>query len=99
VFRGKDDECDQAVALKVIDLKGLKDAVAREMLESEIAILKELTHPNILKCLDVLKTANHCYIITELCEGGDLASAIKKRGRLPEPEALLCFGDIFRGFC
>ncbi|XP_051912251.1 serine/threonine-protein kinase atg1-like [Hippocampus zosterae] len=69
VYRGRDDLTNEPVALKVIDLKGLKDAVSKEMLESETAILKELNHPNILKCLEVLKTSNHCYIITELWRG------------------------------
>jgi serine/threonine protein kinase len=98
VYRGRDDRSNEPVALKVIDLKGLRDGVAREMLESEIAILKELSHPNILRCIDVLKTTNHCYIITELCESGDLAAAIKKKTRIPEAEALALFADIFRGF-
>jgi serine/threonine protein kinase len=45
-----------------------------KLLQSEIDIIKSLNHNNILKCKDVFITVNSCYIITELCEGGDLAS-------------------------
>jgi serine/threonine-protein kinase ULK/ATG1 len=68
------------------------------MLDCEISILRGLDHPHILKLQAVLKTVNHCYLITEMCEGGDLAGLIKKRGRIPESEAVALFGKIVGGF-
>lgn len=41
-------------------------------------------------------TANNCYIVTELCQGGDLASEIKKKGRLRGVEALRIMLEIAR---
>lgn len=34
------------------------------MLEAEIKILQRMNHPNIMKCYDVYKTTNQCYIVT-----------------------------------
>ena len=62
------------------------------MLENEIKIMKALDHPNIVKLLDVYRTLTHCYLITEYCPSGDLASLIRKQGRLSEPQAT----DIMR---
>ncbi len=60
------------MAIKVIDLKSIKDRPARQMLEGEIDALKKLNHINIMKCHDIYSTVNNCYIITEFCNEGDL---------------------------
>ncbi len=67
-------------------MKGVKDAVSREMLDCEIEALTKLKHPNILKCFDVVRETSHCFIITEFCNEGDLSSYLKKRKRMTEAE-------------
>jgi len=37
-----------------------------------------MNHKNIIRCLDVHSSINNCYIITELCQDGDLDQYIKK---------------------
>jgi serine/threonine-protein kinase ULK/ATG1 len=68
------------------------------MLHCEMEALKTLKHPNVLCCHDIFTTANNCYIITELCSEGDLASLIKTRKRLSETEANSFIADIMAGF-
>lgn len=34
-----------------------------------------------MKCFDVVRETSHCYVITELCNGGDLGEMLKKKGR------------------
>ena len=46
---------DEIVAIKAIDMKGIKDSISREMLNCEIEALKTLSHHNILKCFDVVR--------------------------------------------
>ena len=46
---------DETVAIKAIDMKGIKDAISREMLECEIEALKTVHHGNVLKCYDVVR--------------------------------------------
>ena len=54
----------------------------RNLLASEIEVLKGLKNcENIIEVYDIYNTRNNTYIITELCEGGDLAKLISsKRG-------------------
>lgn len=51
-----------------------------------------------MKCFDVFTTVNNCYIITELCNEGDLAALLSKRKKLNENEALKFIRDICEGF-
>jgi len=39
---------------------------------------------NCLKLIDVFQTINNTYIITELCQHGDLKSFITKQKNIPE---------------
>lgn len=41
-----------------------------------------------MQLLGHLNGTNNIYLVLELCEGGDLASFIRNRGKLPEPLAL-----------
>jgi|JI6StandDraft_1071083.scaffolds.fasta_scaffold07370_8 serine/threonine protein kinase len=43
-------------------------------------------------------TVNNCYIVTEYCSGGDLATYLKQRGRLSEKEAIGFIRDIVNGY-
>lgn len=47
------------------------------LLHNEIDIIQQLDHPNLVKFVDVHYTTNHCYLITEYCEGGNLEKYIK----------------------
>lgn len=42
---------------------------------------------NLLKLYDVFKTKNNLYIITEFCEGKDVAKLLRKKKKLTEAEA------------
>lgn len=53
----------------------------------EIDLLKNLTHPNILRLFEVFEDENNIYLITEYCNGGELFDAIIKRGKFEEKDA------------
>lgn len=89
---------EETVAIKAIDMNGVRDSAAREMLECEIEALTTLTHHNIMKCYDVVKETSHCYIITELCSGGDLGEMLKKKGRFLEHDAIPILKGIIKGY-
>lgn len=84
--------------MKVVDLRSLKDATAHDLLRSEISVVKKLRHPNLLRCHSVLMTVNNCYIVTEYCGGGDLATFLKRRGRLCEKEVIAIIRDVVNGY-
>ena len=85
VFRGSNDltgtnstNKGHSVAVKVIDLRKLTDKVLQDMLMSEIASLRLLRGcRHIIQLEEVSSTRNNIYIITELCEDGDLTRIIE----------------------
>lgn len=57
----------------------------KQMLVSEVNLLRELKHPNIVRYFDRIidRSRTRLYIIMEYCENGDLASLLtrtKKEG-------------------
>ncbi len=52
----------------------------KEALVSEVNLLRELKHTNIVRYYDRIIDREHTtiYIVMEFCEGGDLASHIKR---------------------
>lgn len=84
------------MAVKVIDLKMLKNEINRILLESEIEILKELKNkPSILTLYDVFTTKNNTYLITELCSS-DMNKIIK--AKLTESEACFYMAQLLDGY-
>jgi serine/threonine protein kinase len=50
-------------------------------------ILRRLSHPNILKCYELLEDEAKYYIVTEYCEGGSLKDRLTNHKKLTEKEA------------
>ena len=59
-------------ALKSIILEKCRDATFRDELLHEIAMLRKLDHPNIVRALETYDYDNSIYLVLELCNGGDL---------------------------
>jgi serine/threonine-protein kinase ULK/ATG1 len=98
VFRGRNDLTNQPVAIKVINMSMLKSDVHQALLTSEIECLKSLNScPNIIQLYEVYTTKNNTYIITELCEDGDLSKLIKKK-KIPEQRALQMIEHMVAGY-
>lgn len=86
------------VAIKIIQKKFLNKNEERwKTIQREIAILKLVDHPNVLKLYDVLETNKRVYIILEHVKGGELFEYIIERGRLPEEESLRLLGQMVMG--
>ena len=97
VYRGFHEYTKEIVAIKVVEMIRVHSQILKDLLHSEIEILKKLWHPNVLKCYEVFFSSNHCYIITEYCNEGDLATMIKDRGPLAEKSARPLVSGIFEG--
>ncbi len=69
----------QVLVWKEIDYGGMT-AKEKQLLVQEVNLLRELRHPNIVRYLDrvIDRTEATLYIITEFCEGGDLAALISR---------------------
>ncbi|KAA6394803.1 MAG: putative Cytokinesis protein sepH [Streblomastix strix] len=69
------------VAIKQISATNFAEV---ETVEAEIALLKLLKHPNIVKYIETLRTDENLNIVTEYVENGSLQHLVKKFGRLLE---------------
>ncbi|XP_014457970.2 serine/threonine-protein kinase DCLK3 [Alligator mississippiensis] len=83
---------NQIYAMKIVDkckLKGKED-----MMESEILIIKSLSHPNIVSLIEVYETEAEIYLILEYVPGGDLFDAIIESVKFTEHDAALMITDL-----
>eukprot|EP00347_Sterkiella_histriomuscorum_P009526 403340869 len=63
----------------------------------EVDTLKLVNSKHVIKVIKAYKTQSRHYLITELCNGGDLSSLIKARQTLPEDEAIIILKQIIQG--
>ncbi|XP_021759215.1 serine/threonine-protein kinase ATG1c-like isoform X2 [Chenopodium quinoa] len=74
------------VAIKEISMSRLNKKL-QESLMSEIFILKQINHPNIIRLLDIIEVPGKIHLVLEYCSGGDLFMHIQCHGRVPEATA------------
>ncbi|VBB73510.1 Putative serine/threonine-protein kinase [Podospora comata] len=63
-------------------------------IEREIAVLKLIEHPNIIKLLDIWENRSEIYMVTEFVEKGDMFEFIRSVGALREWEVVFYFRQI-----
>ncbi|CAK4076528.1 unnamed protein product [Aphanomyces euteiches] len=78
VYKGYHKITNVPVAVKAINKTKLNPKLL-ENLESEISIMRQINHPNIVKLYEIKKTDKHIYLMLEYCDGGDLQHFIKKQ--------------------
>lgn len=83
VFKARDKLTKQNVAIKSIK----KASLNFKPFENEIALLKQLDHPNIIRIIEILFDPNYVYIVQEYASGGDLYSFLKKQKNFKEEQA------------
>jgi serine/threonine protein kinase len=71
---GNNQSNELVYAMKSIHLSRVTDEGFLKELKNEIAILKTLDHPHIVKAIETFEHRNQIFIIMELCSGGDLYS-------------------------
>ncbi len=50
-----------------------------------------------MKCLEVYTSNRNCYIVTELCDGGDLESKMKKNKQMDPQFIENIIADVYKG--
>lgn len=82
VYRATYVQTGQQVAIKFVPTSLLDNERVKARFERELAILKKLKHPNIVRCYGGGLHQGRLYYAMELVEGGSLADVLKDRGRL-----------------
>jgi serine/threonine-protein kinase len=95
VYRADDLTLGQPVALKFLPDEAARDQGLLERFKNEVRIARRVSHPNVCRVYDVGEVDAHTFFTMEYVDGEDLASLLRRIGRLPEDKAL----DIARQLC
>ncbi|KAL2238539.1 UNVERIFIED_CONTAM: CBL-interacting serine/threonine-protein kinase 3 [Sesamum indicum] len=90
----RNSETGEAVAVKILDKdKVLKHKMA-EQIKREIATMKLIKHPNVVRIYEVMASKTKIFIILEFITGGELFDKIVNHGRMKEDEARKYFQQL-----
>src|SRR5215467_11605994 len=95
VYRADDLTLGQPVALKFLPEEAMRDEGLLERFRNEVRIARRVSHPNVCRVYDVGEVDGHTFFTMEYVDGEDLASLLRRIGRLPQDKAL----EIARQLC
>jgi serine/threonine-protein kinase len=87
VYRADDLELGQAVALKFLPKGMLGDQAALERFRGEVRNARQIAHPNVCRVYDIGEHEGRTFLSMEYIDGEDLASLLRRIGRLPAAKA------------
>ncbi len=88
VYRADDLKLDQPVALKFLPRVLEGDADRLERLYSEVRMARQVSHPAVCRVWDVGDAEGQHFLSMEFVDGENLASLLRRIGRLPGDKAL-----------
>eukprot|EP01063_Lacrimia_lanifica_P002013 TRINITY_DN11051_c0_g1_i1.p1 TRINITY_DN11051_c0_g1~~TRINITY_DN11051_c0_g1_i1.p1 ORF type:complete len:321 (+),score=142.21 TRINITY_DN11051_c0_g1_i1:76-963(+) len=92
-----DIETNKKYAVKIVDKQILTKGHMEQQLKREIAIMKLLSHRNVLGMQDVLQTGKNIYLVLDLVTGGDLFDQLDHDKVFDEPKARRYFQQLISG--
>jgi Protein kinase domain len=95
VYRADDLKLGHPVALKFLPRELSGDPSRLERFYAEVRLARQVSHPNVCRVYDVAELDGQHYLTMEYVDGEDLASLLKRIGRLPSDKAL----EISRHLC
>ena len=90
VYRARYVVNNREVALKMVP-GDVTDKVALARFERELEVLKNLKHPNIVRCFGGVSEDKQRFYAMELVAGGSLEDELQRRGRF-SPDLLVTYG-------
>ncbi|HEY6357120.1 MAG TPA: serine/threonine-protein kinase, partial [Vicinamibacterales bacterium] len=95
VYRADDLRLGQTVALKFLPADLSQSATRLAQFHNEVRIARQVSHANVCRVYDIGEIDRQIYLSMEYVDGEDLASLIRRIGRLPEDKAV----EIARQVC
>ncbi|KAI8985294.1 kinase-like domain-containing protein [Pilobolus umbonatus] len=95
VKRAKRLSDDKEVAVKIIPKLKVKNHV--DMVKDEVAVLKDLHHPNVIGYYDTFESRDKFYLVFELATGGELFERLFERGKFSEKDAVVIMRSVLKG--
>jgi serine/threonine protein kinase len=88
----------QEFAIKIMKKKEIqKHQVYVELLQNELAILGEKSHPNLIRIIDLMEDEERYYVVSELVKGGELFKRLVKVKCFTEDQACDIILQIMQG--
>ena len=97
VYRADDIKLGQPVALKFLPESLARDADALQRFYAEVRLGRQVSHPNVCRLYDLIEIDGHHCLAMEYVDGEDLASLLKRIGRLPVDKAVEFARDLTAG--
>ena len=95
VYRADDLTLGQAVAMKFLPEEATSHEGMLERFKNEVRIARRVSHPNVCRVYDVGEVDGATFFTMEYVDGEDLASLLRRIGRLPQDKAV----EIARQIC
>lgn len=96
VYRADDLRLGQTVALKFLTAAERSIDTDRQLID-EVRVAREITHPNACRVHDLGEVDGHLFLSMEYIDGEDLASLLRRIGKLPHVKALALAREICSG--
>ncbi|KAG9445336.1 hypothetical protein H6P81_016676 [Aristolochia fimbriata] len=100
VYHARNVKSGHSVAIKSISKHKVMKSGLVAHIKREIAIMRRLRHPHIVKLYEVLASRSKIYFVMEYVRGGELFAKVAK-GKLPEEAARRYFQQLISaiGYC
>ncbi len=95
VYRAEDLRLGQVVAIKFLPQELSQDASALARFHSEVRIARQVSHPNVCRVFDIGDVDGIPFLSMEYVDGEDLASVVRRIGRLSPERAT----EVTRQIC
>ncbi|XP_035202343.1 death-associated protein kinase 2-like [Oxyura jamaicensis] len=86
-----------AKLVKTRRCRGSRRGLERAQVEREVAILRDLRHPHLMRLHDLFASKTEMVLVLELMRGGELFDFIAEKEMLSEEEAIGFLAQILRG--
>ncbi|PPR94896.1 hypothetical protein GOBAR_AA25767 [Gossypium barbadense] len=90
----RNTETGEPVALKILDKEKVLKHKMAEQIKREIATMKLIKHPNVVRLYEVMGSKTKIFIVLEYVTGGELFDKIVNNGRMREDEARRYFHQL-----
>ncbi|MFI5069730.1 MAG: protein kinase, partial [Terriglobales bacterium] len=97
VYRAEDLKLGNVVALKFLPASLQSDTAALAGFHAEVRNARQVSHPNVCRVYDIGEVDGKHFLTMEYIDGEDLASLLRRIGRLPADKALETAHQICAG--
>ena len=95
VYRADDLTLDQPVALKFLPDRRRRDPTRLAQFHNELRVARQVSHKNVCRLYDLGEADGRRFLTMEYVDGEDLASLLRRIGRMPQDKAI----EIARQLC